>query len=271
MRDLMLFLFLTVGFGIPFKLLFEFMMGRSYSATRSGSHRCCFAVPWIAVMEVYARHKALPSSEPLVKIRWRNRQKVSERSLHVEEERKITDIEEVARQTLESNWDNVLRTTPNAIEQFEQEYPKLCEEVNRRVQENGIEALGNVFRPGVPDFLAFDDHGDYSFVEVKGAGDGLRHSQLKWFREFQEVECEIWFADSNEGITEKMESDKLEAYTLKKPETANTGEAEIEASDEEGFLNIQLPETLAAVMNLKPGDTVSWNVKDRKTLELDTD
>ncbi len=189
----------------------------------------------------------------------------------MEKERKITDVEEIARQTLESNWDNVLRTTPNAIEQFEEQYPKLCEEVNRRVKEKGIEGLGNVFRPGVPDFLAFDDSGDYTFVEVKGAGDGLRHSQMRWFRDFRDINCEIWFADSNEGITEKMESDKLEAYTLKNPETANTGEAEVRASERTGFMNVEIPDTLAAVMNLKEGDRVSWNVKDRKTLELDTD
>lgn len=189
----------------------------------------------------------------------------------MEEDRKITDVEEIARQTIESNWDNVLRTTPNAIKEFENKYPKLCEEVNRRVQEEGLEDLGNVFRPGVPDFLAFDDNGDYSFIEVKGAGDGLRHSQLKWFRDFQDIECEIWFADSNEGITEKMKSDKLEAYTLKKPETANTGEARVKASDERGFMNVQMPETLGAVMNLEAGDKISWNVKDRSTLELDTD
>ncbi|MFB6175024.1 MAG: VRR-NUC domain-containing protein [Candidatus Nanohalobium sp.] len=189
----------------------------------------------------------------------------------MEDNRKITDVEEVARQTLESNWDNVLRTTPNTIEQFEEEYPKLCEEVNRRVKEKGIEKLGNVFRPGVPDFLAFNDNGEYTFVEVKGAGDGLRHSQLKWLKDFRKLKCEIWFADSNEGITEKMKSDKLEAYTLRKPETTNTGTAEVKASNREGFMNVQIPETLAAVMNLEEGDRISWEVKDRKTLELDTD
>lgn len=189
----------------------------------------------------------------------------------MEEERKITDTEEIARGIIESNWDNVLRTTPNAIEQFEERYPKACETVNRKVQQQGVKGLGNVFRPGVPDFLAFDDNGEYVFIEVKGGGDGLRHSQLKWFRDFRDINCEIWFADSNEGVTEKMNSDRLEAYTLKKPETANTGEAEAKTSGEKGFLNVQLPETLAAVMNLEEGDRVSWSVKDRSTLELDTD
>ncbi|MFB6115677.1 MAG: VRR-NUC domain-containing protein [Candidatus Nanohalobium sp.] len=186
------------------------------------------------------------------------------------EERKITDTEEIARDIIKSNWDNVLRTTPNAIEEFEKDYPKACEIVNRKVQEEGVEGLGNVFRPGVPDFLGFNDNGEYRFIEVKGEGDGLRHSQLKWFRDFQDLNAEIWFTDSNEGVTEKMNSDKLEAYSLKKPDTANTGDAEVKASDERGFLNVQLPETLAAVMNLEEGDKISWSVKDRSRLELDT-
>lgn len=187
------------------------------------------------------------------------------------ENRRITDVEEVARQVLESNWDNVLRTTPNAIKEFEEMFPHVCELVSRRVAEQGVEDLGNVFRPGVPDFLAFDDDGDHRFVEVKGEGDGLRHSQLKWFKDFREIDAEIWFADSNDGITEKMDSEKLNSYSLKKPETANTGEAEVRDSGEEGFLDVQLPETLAAVMQLEEGDRVSWSIRDRSVLELETD
>ncbi|MFB6203961.1 MAG: VRR-NUC domain-containing protein [Candidatus Nanohaloarchaea archaeon] len=186
------------------------------------------------------------------------------------EERDITRTEEIARQVLESNFDNVLRTTPNTIQEFQEEYPKICDEVSRRVRAQGVEELGNAFRPGVPDFLAFDDTGEYLFVEVKGEGDGLRHSQLKWFRDFREVNAEIWFTDSNEGVTEKMESGRLEAYSLKKPDSADSGESEV-LDGERGFLNVQIPETLGAVMEMEPGDTVSWSIKDRSTLELDTD
>lgn len=185
-------------------------------------------------------------------------------------ERKITDTEKIARDKLESNWDNVLRTTPRAIEEFEERFPGACEAVNRRVQQGGVDGLGNVFRPGVPDFLGFDDDGEYLFVEVKGEGDGLRHSQLKWLREFRDLNVEIWFADSNEGITEKMNSGKLNMYSLKNPGSANRGKAEVK-DGENGFLNVQLPETLAAAMELEEGDSVSWNVKDRSELVLDTD
>lgn len=187
------------------------------------------------------------------------------------EDRKITNTEKIARDIIESNWDNVLRTTPLAIEKFEEKYPRACEVVNRKAEEHGVENLGNVFRPGVPDFLGFDDNGEYVFIEVKGEGDGLRHSQLKWFRDFGELNSEIWFTDSNEGITEKMNSDKLNAYSLKKPETANSGNAEVKNSADNGFLSVQIPETLAAVMNLEEGDRISWSVVDRSKLELNTD
>lgn len=186
------------------------------------------------------------------------------------EERKITDTEKIAQDKIESNFDYVLRTTPRAIEKFEEEHPDICEIVNRKVQEQGVENLGNVFRPGVPDFLGFNEDGSYRFIEVKGGGDGLRHSQLKWFRDFRDLKCEIWFTDSNEGITEKMKSDKLELYSLKTG-SVNTGEAKVEESSRESFLSVQIPETLAAMMELDSGDKVNWSVKDRKTLELDTD
>lgn len=187
-------------------------------------------------------------------------------------EDKITDTEKIAKDIINSNWDNFLRSTPAAIERFEEKHPQACEAVNRKVQEEGVKGLGNVFRPGVPDFLAFDDTGEYKFIEVKGEGDGLRHSQLKWFRDFQELNSEIWFTDSNQGITEKMNSNNLDAYSLRKPSSANTrGNAEITGSEKKGFHNVQIPETLAAGMNLEKGDKVNWKIKDRSTLELDTD
>lgn len=186
-------------------------------------------------------------------------------------DRKITDTEKIGRDILESNYENVLRTTPKVIEKFEERYPKACELVSKKAREEDIEELGNVFRPGVPDFLGFNDNGEYVFVEVKGEGDGLRHSQLKWFRDFGDLECEIWFTDSNEGITEKMNADNLNVYSLKKPASADTGEAEVLESDKNSFLNVEIPKTLASVMGLEKGDKINWSIKNRSILELDTD
>jgi len=58
LRDLTLFTFLTVGFGIPFKLLFEFIAGEqilNYPQALGSGVRV--AVLWIISMEAYARYK----------------------------------------------------------------------------------------------------------------------------------------------------------------------------------------------------------------------
>lgn len=186
------------------------------------------------------------------------------------DKQKITDVELVARDRIESNFDHVLRTTPTAIQKFEAENPDLCELVNRKVQQQGVKKLGEVFRPGIPDFLGFNDDGSYCFIEVKGEGDGLRHSQLKWFRDFRDLDSEIWFADSNDGITEKLDSDRLEMYSLKS-RSGMDGEVEVRNSEQDGFLEVQIPETLASAMELGAGDKVDWSVKNRNRLELETD
>ena len=186
-----------------------------------------------------------------------------------EEEASLTETEEVARSMLDTNWDNVIRTSPAILKDFEQRYPKACDLVSQRITNQGVEDLGNLFRPGVPDFLAFDDSGDYLFVEVKGEKDGLRHTQLKWIKDFQKVNCQIWFTDSNQQVQEKMSSDKLDSYSFKQA-SKDRGDAEIK-SGKSSFVNVQLPETLAAIMNLEQGDRVSWSIKNRSELLLDTD
>jgi|GEM_PF-528025 len=186
-----------------------------------------------------------------------------------EREVSLTETEEVVESILESNWDYVVRTSPGVLTDFEQRFPKICELVSIKASEDGVEDLSSVFIPGVPDFMGFDDNGEYVFVEVKGEGDGLRHTQLKWFMKFQGLNSEIWFTDSNDSVTEKMDSDNLKSYTFDRA-SKDKGEAEVR-SGEDSFVNIQLPETLAAVMSLEEGDKVSWSIKDRSRLILDTD
>lgn len=58
LRDLTLFLFLTLGFGIPFKLLFELLMGRKLlSYTDAVLTGLAFSTIWIILIEVYAQCK----------------------------------------------------------------------------------------------------------------------------------------------------------------------------------------------------------------------
>lgn len=186
-----------------------------------------------------------------------------------EEEASLTKTEEVVESMLESNWDNVIRTSPAVLKDFEEKYPKACDLVSQKIANQGVEKIGELFRPGVPDFLAFDDNGDYLFVEVKGEKDGLRHTQLKWIKDFQEANCQIWFTDSNQSVQEKMSSDKLHAYSFKEA-SKDKGEAEVRHG-ENSFVNIQLPKTLAAIMDIEEGDRVSWSIKNRSKLLLDTD
>jgi hypothetical protein len=186
-----------------------------------------------------------------------------------EEEASLTKTEEVVESMLESNWDNVIRTSPAVLKDFEEKYPKACDLVSQKIANQGVEKIGDLFRPGVPDFLAFDDNGDYLFVEVKGEKDGLRHTQLKWIKDFKEANCQIWFTDSNESVQEKMSSDKLDSYSFKEA-SKDRGETEVRPG-ENSFVNIQLPKTLAAIMDMEKGDRVSWSIKNRSKLLLDTD
>jgi len=60
---------------------------------------------------------------------------------------KVTDTEKIAWDKIDANWDNFLRTTPKAIEEFENKYPRICEIVSQKVKGEGVEDLTNVFRP----------------------------------------------------------------------------------------------------------------------------
>ncbi|AOV94897.1 hypothetical protein AQV86_03150 [Nanohaloarchaea archaeon SG9] len=184
-----------------------------------------------------------------------------------EEKPGLTPTEKAAREVLESNWDNVIRTSPGVMEDFQEKFPKACDLVSEKVRREGVEDLGNVFRPGIPDFLAFDDNGDYCFVEVKGEGDGLRHSQLKWLKDFREIRTEILFTDSNEKVTDKMDAENIEAYSFRSSDRA--GEASVQ-DGKDGFKKVQIPETLSAIVKLEEGDSVQWRLKNRTELILDT-
>jgi len=82
---------------------------------------------------------------------------------------KVTDTEKIAWDKIDANWDNFLRTTPKAIEEFENKYPRICEIVSQKVKAKVLKTLPMFFRPGVPDFLAFDDNGEYVLLKSKEA------------------------------------------------------------------------------------------------------
>ena len=183
-----------------------------------------------------------------------------------EEERSLTASEEYAQSILESNWSHVVRATSGIREDLKGRFPELSEKVSQNIRED-TEAEKTVFRPGVPDFLAFDDTGEYVFVEMKSGEDGIRASQLKWLRDFSGIEAEIWFT-KGEKIEEKLDVENVSAYTF---QDRKGGSSEEKVVEEKGskYL-VELPKTLASILSLEKDDSVEWRLKSKDELILDS-
>ena len=177
----------------------------------------------------------------------------------------LNETEEYVERLLESNWDNVVRSTPGIREDLEGRYPELAETISRKIRKETGSEFSNIFRPGVPDFLVFDDTGEYLFVEVKSSDDGLRHTQLKWLRDFQGVNMEIWFADTED--IEKIDESDFSAYTFG---DVKQDSSELQIEKEKGKLKVEVTGDLAAITGLSGNDTVEWRLKSSDELILDT-
>lgn len=184
-----------------------------------------------------------------------------------EEKSSLTASERYARKLLESNWEHVVRTSPGIKQDLEGKYPELSETISRKIMEDTQGEFSDVFRPGVPDFLAFNAKGEYRFVEVKSGKDGLRHSQLKWLRDFSGISAEIWFARERE-VEEKLDSENIQAYTFQDRKGENS---ENKIKEETGSkLLVELPKTLASILGLSEEDSVEWRLKSKDELILDS-
>jgi hypothetical protein len=184
-----------------------------------------------------------------------------------EEEASLTASEEYAQELLESNWENVVRTTPGVKEDLEQKFPQVSETVSRKIREDTGVEFSDIFRPGVPDFLAFDDRGNYKFVEVKSGKDGLRHSQLKWLRDFSGISAEIWFARERE-IEERLDSENIQAYTFQDRKGENS-KNKVVGERGSKFL-LELPKTFASILGIEKENSVDWRLKSKDELILDS-
>lgn len=182
-----------------------------------------------------------------------------------EEEASLNETEEYVEGMLRSKWDNVVRTTPGVLEDIRGRFPEVSEKVSRNISEDIQGEFRNVFRPGVPDFMAFSDSGEYLFVEVKSGNDGLRHTQLKWIRDFRGVEVEIWFTENSE-VTEKLEETDLNAYSFRDRKALSDHSIEKTVDG----LKVSLPDELAAITGLSDGDRIKWRLKSSDELILDT-
>ncbi|MFB6245213.1 MAG: VRR-NUC domain-containing protein [Candidatus Nanohaloarchaea archaeon] len=181
-----------------------------------------------------------------------------------EREPSLNRTEERVEELLESRWTHVVRSTPGIREDLEARYPRLSEEVSRQILEDVGSELSQIFRPGVPDFLAFDDTGEYLFVEAKSGDDGMRHTQLRWLRDFRGVNLEVWFAEKEREI-ERLEGSELESYGFRDlgREDGST------VKQQGGRLSVELPEELAAVVGVEEGSEVKWRLKSGDELVLD--
>jgi hypothetical protein len=175
----------------------------------------------------------------------------------------LTESEEYVEELLESNWDNVVRSTPGIKEDLKGKYPKIAETISRKIKEDTKSEFSNIFRPGVPDFMAFDDSGEYLFVEVKSSDDGLRGTQLKWLRDFQGINMEIWFADERD--IKKLSKENFGSYGFRDVKDDSNQEVERRT----GKLWVELPDELAAITGIDEQDTVKWRLKSNDELILD--
>lgn len=182
-----------------------------------------------------------------------------------EDEASLTESEEYVESVLERRWDYVVRATSGVLDDIGERYPTVSDRVSESIREDIEEGMSQVFRPGVPDFIAFSDSGEYLFVEVKSSEDGLRHTQLKWLRDFQGINCEIWFSE-HEKDYEKIEASGFGSYSLRD----KRGDREHQVKEVGNDLVVELPGELASITGLKPGDKVSWRLKSKDELILDS-
>ena len=176
----------------------------------------------------------------------------------------LTESEEYVEELLEADWDNVVRSTPGIKEDLKGRYPEIAEIISRKIKQDTSSEFSNIFRPGVPDFLAFSDSGEYLFVEVKSSDDGLRSTQLKWLRDFQGVNMEIWFADERD--IDKLSEEDFSSYGFR--DVKNDGSSYEVKSDRDG-LWVELPDELAAITGIDEDGSVEWRLKSSDELILD--
>ena len=180
-----------------------------------------------------------------------------------EREASLNKSEKYVEGLLESQWDNVIRSTPGVKEDLEGRFPELAQIISRKIKDDTGTEFSNIFRPGVPDFLVFNDDGEYLFVEVKAGDDGLRHTQLRWLRDFQGINMEIWFAD-NKDIDKISESD-FSSYGFEDKKKQN--QHELKKLDSK--LWAPIPDEMASITGLTEEDTVKWRLKSTDELILD--
>jgi hypothetical protein len=94
----------------------------------------------------------------------------------------------------------------------------------------------------------------------------MRHTQLQWLRDFQGINLEIWFADTERDV-EKIDGEELEAYGF---QDVKKDSSEKQVRRKSGELIVDIPGELAAIVGLSENDSVKWRLKSGDELILDT-
>ncbi|MEF8880873.1 MAG: VRR-NUC domain-containing protein [Candidatus Nanohaloarchaea archaeon] len=184
-----------------------------------------------------------------------------------EEEPSLTASEKYAQELLEAKWEHVARATPGIMNDLEERYPKICDIISEKIREDTESQFSNLFRPGVPDFIVFNKKGEYRFIEAKSGDDGLRKTQLKWLRDFEGIQAEIWFT-SKHKVEQKLDAENIQAYTFQ-DKKGNSSENKVVDEKEYKYL-IELPKNLASILELKKGDSLNWRLKSKTEIILDS-
>jgi|APHM01.1.fsa_nt_gi VRR-NUC domain. len=177
----------------------------------------------------------------------------------------LTDTETFVLRHLENSWENVLRCTPAARERLHPDKNSSHKHVLQMIEEDK-DNQKPVFTPGVPDFLAFNTE-EYLFIEAKGEGDGLRHTQLRWLMDNKNLRTEICFTEDNKQISSKLSSEDVSSYTFGDLKHKKDG---CKVSMDGGSATVEIPVSMAEMLGLEDGSQISWEVVDGYQAKLDS-
>ena len=164
----------------------------------------------------------------------------------------MNNTEREIKSVLGNDYDYVFKTHSNKLTTERSIYfiSGIRANLSKMAGYDEVKSLNHFFRAGSPDFLAFNTNynkldlpddvdkleiNDLKFVEVKKREDSLRTSQLDWFKDFNELNAEIW-------VVSKKEQHRLGKY---RPDD---------------FYSKFLPKEMVNMMNWSPGDELEINI-----------
>jgi len=173
----------------------------------------------------------------------------------------MNNTEREIKSVLENNYDHVLKTHSNKLTRKKSIYftSGIKAILSKMAGYEEVKSLNHFFRAGSPDFLAFNSNydklnlpdefdrleiNDLKFVEVKKRQDSLRTSQLDWFKDFNDLNAEIW-------VVSKKEQHRLGKY---RPDD---------------FYSKFLPKEIVNMMNWSAGDELEIDIVNENKIIIE--